>query len=105
VTSNAPIIPTGRDYVVAKLVSAPAHAPVPTQPAAAAQRALTGDTSAIGPSVFWGIVFAAALVSTFVAYRRFTRQVWTVYLLSTPIVLALALEWFSNLYLLLPPTL
>jgi len=105
VTSNAPVIPTGRDYVTAKLTSAPAHAPVPTAPAAADQRALAGDSSAVVPSVLWGLVFASALALTFAAYRRSPDNIWTVYLLSTPIVLALALEWFSNLYLLLPPTL
>ncbi len=105
VTANAPFIPTGRAYVIAKLTSAPAHAPVPTTLAPASQRALAGDASAIGPSVLWGLVFAAALIVTFVVYRRAPRQIWTVYLVSTPIVLALALEWFSNVYLLLPPTL
>lgn len=105
VTANEPVIPTGRNYVVSKLVSAPAHAPVPTTIAPRSQRALAGDSPVLGPSVLWGLVFAAALAITFVAYRRAPRQVWTVYLVSTPIVLALALEWFSNLYLLLPPTL
>ncbi len=105
VTSNAPLIPTGRDYVIAKLTSAPAHAPVPTAPAPSSQRALSGASSAIVPSIVWGLVFALALVMSFTAYRREPERIWTVYLLSTPIVLALALEWFSNLYLLLPPTL
>jgi hypothetical protein len=78
---------------------------VPTAPAPAGQRALSGDSSVIVPSVLWGLVFAIAIAATFLAYRRAPQYLWTVYLISTPIVLALALEWFSNLYLLLPPTL
>jgi sortase A len=105
VTSNSPLLPDGRNYVIAKLTSTPAVAPVPHSFAPASQRALSGDSRAIVPTVLWGVLFAAALVAAFVAYRRAPRYIWTVYILSTPVILALALEWFTNVYQLLPATL
>jgi sortase A len=105
VTSNSPLLPDGRNYVIAKLTSAPAAAPVPHSFAPASQRGLSGDSGAIVPTILWGILFAGALVGAFVAYRRAPRYIWTVYVLSTPVILALALEWFTNVYQLLPATL
>ena len=105
VTSNSPLLPDGRNYVIAKLTSAPAASPVPHSFAPASQRGLSGDSGAIVPTVLWGVLFAAALAAAFVAYRRAPRYIWTVYILSTPVILALALEWFTNVYQLLPATL
>jgi len=105
VTSNSPLLPDGRNYVIAKLTSTPAVAPVPHSFAPASQRALSGDSAAIIPTILWGVVFAAALAAAFIAYRRAPRYIWTVYILSTPVILALALEWFTNVYQLLPATL
>jgi sortase A len=105
VTSNSSFLPSGREYVVAKLVSAPAHAPVPRTAAPATQRALSGDVGSVVPSLLWSLVFGLALAATFVSYRLAPRHIWTVYLLSTPILVALALETFANLFLLLPATL
>jgi len=45
------------------------------------------------------------LFFTIAAYRRWADQVWTVYLLSTPVMLAIALLFFECLYRLLPATL
>jgi len=105
VTANPPLLATGRAYVVSKLITAPAQSPLPSQPPAAAQRGLSGDPVAILPTVVWGFVFVAALFLTIGLYRRWNEQLWAVYLLSTPVVLAIALLFFENLYRLLPATL
>jgi len=105
VTSNSGVFPTGRDYVIAKLVSPAATAFVPRTPPPMDQRALSGDGAYVLPSLLWGILFGLALVASFIAYRRAPGQVWSIYLLTTPILLAVALVWFANLFLLLPATL
>ena len=105
VTSNPPVFPNGRAYVTAKLVSAPATAPLPTVLPNARERGLAGDAGAFWPSVLWGLILALAFTGTIVAYRRLPEQRWTVYLLSMPIVMACALVWFENVIRLLPATL
>jgi 1,4-dihydroxy-2-naphthoate octaprenyltransferase len=55
--------------------------------------------------VLWGVILAGAFAVTIAAYRRAPHQRWTIYLLSTPIVMAFALVWFENLIRLLPATL
>jgi LPXTG-site transpeptidase (sortase) family protein len=105
VTSNPPIFPTGRAYVVAKLISQPAVAPVPHTRPSESQRGLAGDPSAVLPTIVWGLILLGGLALTISAYRRWASQIWAVYLVSTPIVLAIALLWFENLYRLLPATL
>jgi sortase A len=104
VTGNPAVVTTGRYYVQAKLLGAPATAPIPTSPPSSSQRGLGGDTGAIWPSILWGVALAVGLVATFAAYRRWRQRLWTVYLLTTPILLALALIWFQNLTRLLPAT-
>ena len=105
VTSDPPILATGRLFVIAHLTSPAARAPLPANPPTQSQRALTGDSSAVLPSIFWAAVLVAFLFFTTAAYRRWADQVWTVYLLSTPVMLAIALLFFENLYRLLPATL
>jgi len=105
VTSNPAILPTGRAYVTAKLVSPGLRTPPWRKPPPASARALSGDSGAVAPTVLWGALLLAAVVATIAAYRRWSQQIWAVYLLSTPVVLAIALVWFGNLYRLLPATL
>jgi sortase A len=105
VTSNPPLIPNGREYVTARLVSTAAKAPLPTRVTSVDQRGLSGDSSAFWPAVLWGLILAGAFAVTIAAYRRAPHQRWTIYLLSTPIVMAFALVWFENLIRLLPATL
>jgi sortase A len=105
VTSDPPILATGRVYVEAKLTSPAATAPLPRRPPAISQRGLSGDPAAILPAIVWGILFTASLFVAIAFYRRWRDQIWAVYLLSTPIVLAIALGFFENLYRLLPATL
>jgi uncharacterized protein (DUF983 family) len=105
VTSDPPLLATGRLFVVGRLVSPAARAPIPATPPTQSQRALAGDSSAIFPAIFWGLVLVGFLFFTIAAYRRWADQVWTVYLLSTPVMLAIALLFFECLYRLLPATL
>ena len=104
VTSGGTAGGGGRTYVVAHLLTRPNLAHVPRDPPTLAERGLTGDSSAVLPSVFWGAVAAAGAVATVLAYRRYRAHPWSVYMLSTPILLALAFLWYENLIRLLPGT-
>lgn len=107
VTSNPSFVPTGRLYVVASLHGHPATGPgtaLPRHPPTASDRALSGDSAAVLPSVLWGIALLVVLGGSIWAYQRRRDRAATVYLLTTPIVLAVALMWYSNLIRLLPAT-
>jgi sortase A len=104
VTSGGTAASNGRTYVVASLTSTPNGAPIPRHPPTAAERGLSGDSNAVVPSVLWGLALAAGFAATFWAYWRYRRNVWSVYMLSTPILLAVALLWYENLIRLLPGT-
>ena len=103
-TSGGPADSDGRTYVVAALVSAPNRAPVPRHPPTAVELGLRGDPQAVLPSVLWGLVLAAAFAATFAAYWRFRGRHWAVYVLSTPILLAVTFLWYENLVRMLPGT-
>ena len=98
VTSNPPILVTGHEYVTSRLVSKPATAPLPTTAPSLGQRGLSGDSSAVIPSVLWGIVLVGAVVVTIGLYRRQPGHAWPIYLLSTPVLVAVMLLWFENLF-------
>jgi sortase A len=104
VTSGGTSASDGRTYVVAKLVTAPNRLAVPRHPPTLAQRGLTGDPAAVLPSILWGLAMAAGLAAMFWAYWRFSGRHWSVYLLSTPILLAIGFLWYENLIRLLPGT-
>jgi sortase A len=104
VTSGGTAASNGRSYVVASLLNTPSAARVPRRPPTTAERGLTGDAQAVLPSVMWGIVLAAGFALTFWAYWRFRRNVWSVYILSTPVLLTITLLWYENLIRLLPGT-
>jgi sortase A len=105
VTSDPPVLSTGLLFVTGRLASPAARAPLPANPPTSSQRALAGDSSAILPAIRWGVVLVGFLFFTIGAYRRWDQQVWAVYLLSTPVMLAIALLFFESLYRLLPATL
>jgi sortase A len=104
VTSGGPSASTGRTYVVASLLTAPNRVPVPRHPPTASERGLSGDSAAVLPSILWALVLAGGLAATFWAYWRYRGKHWSVYLLSTPILLAVSFLWFENLIRLLPGT-
>jgi sortase A len=104
VTSNPALIPTGRLYVVANLTTKPASATVPTHPPSVAERGLAGDPDAVLPAVLWGLALAAVIAAVIWCYLRWRARAWTVYLLSTPILVALLFVFYENLIRLLPAT-
>jgi LPXTG-site transpeptidase (sortase) family protein len=105
VTANPPLISTGFAYVVAKLVTPPATAPIPKKPPSQSQTGLSGDPGAIFPSLLWGALLVAGIYATITGYRRWENQEWVIYIVSTPVILAIALVWFGTIFRLLPATL
>ena len=105
VTSNPPLLSTGLAYVQANLVTPPATAPIPKKAPTQTQAGLSGDPGAIIPSILWGVLLVAAIYATIAGYRRRVNQEWVIYIISTPIVLAIALVWFGTIFRLLPATL
>lgn len=93
------------DYVVARQLTAPGAAPKPHQKPAKDAQGLGGDASAVLPTVLLGLLYVVSIITTIVMYRRRTQMRWTIYVLSTPIVLGIALWWFETMYLLLPSSL
>jgi sortase A len=104
VTSHQAVPPSGFDVVEAKLVGNPVHSPSgPPRPAVSSELALTGDSSALLPLLGWGAALVLLLIGTVIAYRRSGRML-LVYVLSTPILLPVALFTFENAARLLPAT-
>ncbi len=104
VTSNPALVPTGRLYVVANLITKPAAGRVPAHPPSVNERGLSGDPNAVLPAVLWGLALAAVIAGVIWCYLRWRGRAWTVYLLSTPILVALLFVWYENLIRLLPAT-
>ena len=69
----------------------------------ASQRALSGDHRALIPMILWGIVLVAGVIFTIVLYQRWRRP-WPIYLMTTPVLLAVAVLCFGSLAQLLPAT-
>jgi sortase A len=104
VTSDASLTPTNREVVVASMVSKPADvnvAPIGVPPAS--QLALSGDRGALWPTILWAIALVVGVFGAIVLYRRW-RQPWPTYLMTTPVLLALAVLCFQSLGHLLPAT-
>ncbi|HLG91463.1 MAG TPA: class E sortase [Acidimicrobiales bacterium] len=105
VTSDPPLAATGHLVAVALLQGHPLSArPGPVAAGQRSQLGLTGDSSAAVGALLWAQAFLAALGLTVAAYRRW-GQVWPTYLISTPVLVALALLAFGSVARLLPATL
>ena len=102
ITSNSESFPTGYLYVRAILTSPPGASPPSSTSPAPEYLGLQGDPSAVWPSVIWSSFLLLVLIGTFALYRRFQNYLATAYLLTMPIVVAVALVCFSNLFRLLP---
>lgn len=104
VTSAQSVPPSGFEVVEAKLVGNPVPDPHrPPGPSVQSELSLSGDENAWVGAVGWGIGLVVLLVGTVVAYRR-TRRTLLIYVLSTPILLPVALFTFENAARLLPAT-
>ena len=102
ITEASPLSSSSERYVVADLKGGAGAAPKAKHRPVLSTLGLAGDPSALVPSILLGILYVAVLVGSIWSYHRYRSHLWTVYLLSTPILLAVALWWFENLYLLLP---
>jgi len=89
-------------YVVARQATAPGSASRPHNKPSASQLGLAGDSGALPIAIIFGILYLGFLAGAAYALKRRRDQFWTVYLLTLPVILALALCWFQYLYLLLP---
>lgn len=105
VTSNPAYLSTGMAYVTASLTTHPARGPALHGVPPRSVLGLSGDSAAIVPSVVWGLALVGCLIATVSSYRRWPDQLASVYLLTTPVVLAVALLWCENAFRLLPATL
>jgi sortase A len=104
VTSAQAVPPSGFEVVEARLVGDPVTTPSrPPRPAVDSELALGGDHSALFPLLGWGFALIILLIATVIAYRR-TGRTLLVYVLSTPILLPVALFTFENAARLLPAT-
>jgi sortase A len=104
VTSDASLAPSDRVVAVASMVSKPADinvAPIRVPPAS--QLALSGDHGAMIPTILFGVALLVGIVGTVVLYRRW-RKPWPTYLMTTPVLGALAVLCFQSLAHLLPAT-
>ena len=96
-----------RLIIVAALIGEAAAAPPPSAPAGEAVPAasidgegLSGDPSAKGPAISWGLV-AAAMYLMIYALSRIWRK-WPAYLLGAPVFLVVLFFFFENFARLLP---
>jgi len=104
VTSDQSIPPSGFLVVQARLNGNPVKAPTgPPKPAVTSELGLGGDSSALVGFLGWGIALVLLLIGTTIAYRR-TGRTLLVYVLSTPVLLPVALFTFENAARLLPAT-
>ena len=102
VTSENPLGSSNLFYVVARQLSKPGATAKVHRPPTATELGLAGYPGAVAPSILLGLLYALLITATAVSYRRYRANTWTIYILTTPIILAVALWWFENLYLLLP---
>lgn len=105
VTSNASLAPSARVVAEATLVSEPVDVHVSSiglPPLS--ERALSGNSGSLVPAILWGIALLVGLGVTVRLYRRW-RRTWPIYLMTTPVLLALAVLVFQNLAHLMPATL
>lgn len=65
-------------------------------------KCVSGQSGAQASAIIWGLLLLLSLIASIVAYQRARGRLVVVYVLTTPIVLAVALMFYSQLYKLLP---
>lgn len=104
VTTAQAVPPSGFQVVEARLSGHPVADPHrPPGPSVRSELALSGDSNAWFGFAGWGVALVVVLTGTVVAYRR-TGRALLVYVLSTPMLLPIALFTFQNAARLLPAT-
>lgn len=105
VTSNASLAPTDREVAIARLVGQPVDVHVSSiglPPRS--ERALSGDPGSLLPALLGGLALLLAIAVTARLYRRWHRT-WPTYIITTPVLLAIAVLVFQYVARLLPATL
>jgi sortase A len=105
VTSDPSLSARGRIAVVAEMSGATLPASdLPTEGLSTSETGLAGDLSALGPLLVWGELLIAGIALAWALYLRWDhpRVVW---LLTTPVIVALAFLTFHSMVRLLPGTL
>jgi sortase A len=103
VTSARAVPPSGLFVVEARLVGKPANPTSKPPSASRSELALGGDSGATWQFLGWGALLLLGVAATVVAYRRVRRPA-LVYMLSTPVLLIVALFTFENVARFLPAT-
>lgn len=104
-TSNSSLAPSDRVVAVAKMVGSPIDVKVSkigVPPLS--ERALSGDSGSILPAILWAVALLLAILASVRLYRRW-HHTWPTYIMTTPVILALAVLVFQDLAHLLPATL
>lgn len=105
VTSNSSLTPTERVVVVAKMTTPAAGARVSRLGLPPlSERALSGDAGSLLPAILWGIALIALLLLTVRLYVRWHKP-WPTYIMTTPVLIVLAILFFQDVARLLPATL
>ncbi|TMR06748.1 sortase [Actinomadura soli] len=101
--TTAPRGKGGRFAVVSRLKGGPAALRIKDSTGIKTDElGLARDSSGWWPSLGWGVLMLGALVVTAILYRSWRRP--STYLLTMPVLLALALLWFESLARLIPST-
>jgi len=105
VTSDPPLIASGRVGVVAALQGDPLAAPVlvHTVLLSPVESGLSGSYGGLPLAVFFGVLLAAAIYIAWRLYHGWSHV--ATYLVTTPIILALMFAFFENLDRMLPGSL
>lgn len=105
VTSDPPYVGGRALAVTATLQGDPSTFPDPLRGAAAATGTVDfgGNAGSRIGALVAGVLLMAALIGADALYQRWRR--WTTYVLTTPVILALAFAWMQNLSSVLPASL
>lgn len=99
-TANSADVPAYYVEVDADLITTPHGGPVRMPPIGPDEQALAGDSGALVLTMVWGL--ALALVSVGGAYTAARWSPWLVYLVLTPVALAIVWNLYENVAALLP---
>jgi len=99
-TASSPSVPSYYLEVDADLVSAVHNGPVQLPAIGPSEVALAGDSGALVLTMIWGLGLALAAVGGAYAAARWSP--WPVYLVLTPVVLAIVWNLYENAAALLP---
>jgi sortase A len=99
-TASSSGVPAYYDEVDADLVTAAHNGPVQLPDIGPSEQALAGDSGAMVMTMVWGLALALTAIGAAVAAARWSP--WPVYLVVTPVVLAIIWSFYESCAVLLP---